>query len=154
MNPPAAAALNPQAALYGNMPRLPSLSTPNATTPLGTATGLVRSPSIPMIPPQILAQLGAQAGGLPRIHALNPGLNINQLTQLAAANQTQASAAAQNPVTPVSLPAALANGLTAGVVSPPVVGLAKNEINPESEPEKKIEEINSNPASPENSESA
>ena len=154
MNPPAAAALNPQAALYGNMPRLPSLSTPNATTPLGTATGLVRSPSIPMIPPQILAQLGAQAGGLPRLHALNPGLNLNQLTQLAAANQTQASAAAQNPVTPVSLPAALANGLAAGAVSPPVTGLAKNEINPESEQEKKIEEINSNPASPENSESA
>ena len=149
MNPPTAAALNPQAALYGNIPRLPSLSGGNGANPLGGAPGLVRSPSIPMIPPQLLAQLG-QTGGLPRLHGLNPGLNLNQLTQLAAANQNPVSSVASPTVTP---PAAVINGLS-GVVSTPASQISVKTATVESEgEEKKIEEVNSAPASPQNSES-
>ena len=133
----AAAALNPQAALYGSMPRLPILPTSAAgSIPGGPPTGspisnLVRSQNpIPMLPPQILAQLGQT--GLPRLPNGIPGLNLNQLTAQIAGSQANLTA---------SISAKLGNSEV-------------QNGNSDNEEKSKVEEIISNPSSPVNSESA
>lgn len=124
----AAAALNPQAGLYGTMPRLPMLPTQANQLPVVTSAnslpGLCRSQSIPMLPPQLLAQLGQ---GLPRLPNGIPGLNLNQLTAQIAGSQAQIASVAAK----LSVP----NGS-------------------DHEDKSKIEEVMSNPSSPVNSESA
>ena len=129
----AAAALGPQNGIYGSIPRLPILPT-SLPNPSGSQniqnSNLIRPSSIPMFPPQLLAQL-SQAG-LPRMANGIPGLNLNQLSAQIAGNQANLNAYKK-----------IASQLSE----------QKTEAMELTEQKVKVEEIPSNPPSPENSDS-